>query len=240
MNTQAMTFDPPAPLPAEAQGIINQALKLCTGDKVAVIQTAETAHALAADLAVVKGAYKRITDLRISFTRPLDDLKKRWMTFFEKPLQALSNREEDYKGALGDWAYREKERVAKERREAEEAARKEREKLERAQARAAERAEAKGDQEKADAIRNAPQPIVAPPPVIEAQKPQGVATYDVYKAECRDLMALVKAVAAGTAPIELIQVNQSTLNKLAGVLKSAFKLAGCVLQVEQRVRSGSV
>lgn len=39
----------------------------------------------------IKGTYKQIEELRFSFTTPLDELKKKWIAFFNIPLTKLSN-----------------------------------------------------------------------------------------------------------------------------------------------------
>lgn len=39
----------------------------------------------------IKGTYKQIEELRFSFTTPLDELKKKWIAFFNIPLNKLSN-----------------------------------------------------------------------------------------------------------------------------------------------------
>lgn len=39
----------------------------------------------------IKATYKQIEELRFSFTRPLDELKKKWMEFFNVPLAKLDS-----------------------------------------------------------------------------------------------------------------------------------------------------
>jgi ATPase subunit of ABC transporter with duplicated ATPase domains len=150
------------------------------------------------------------------------------------------------------------------RREAEERAQRERERLEREareQAEAEQRrlqAEAEtrrleeaaaleeaGDREGAERLvaapvpvaTIAPAPVFAPRPMVAAPpKVEGVAFRSDWKAEVTDLAALVRAVAAGQAPITLLQANQVALNGMARALKGALNLPG-VKAVESRIAS---
>jgi hypothetical protein len=80
-----------------------------------------------------------------------------------------------------------------------------------------------------------PAPVFAPrPPVAAPPKVEGVSFRDAYHAEVVDLMALVKAVAAGQAPLTLLQVNTTALNGLARSLKGALVIPG-VKVVSDRV-----
>jgi hypothetical protein len=71
---------------------------------------------------------------------------------------------------------------------------------------------------------------VEPPPVImhktTAPKIKGIQTKEVVKAEVTDLMVLIKAVAAGEAPENLIQANMPAVNKMAQALGKSMKVPG--------------
>jgi hypothetical protein len=86
-----------------------------------------------------------------------------------------------------------------------------------------------------EVIPVAPVAVFAPrPPVAAAPRVEGVSFRDTYTAEVFDLMALVRAVATGLAPITLLQVNTTALNGMARALKNALALPGV------RVISGRV
>jgi len=89
--------------------------------------------------------------------------------------------------------------------------------------------EASGEAEQADQVLAEP---VFVPVIIQssvAPKVQGQVGKFTYGAEVTDLMALVKAVAAGTVPLQAIKADESYIGGLARVQKEGFCLAGCKL-----------
>jgi len=92
-----------------------------------------------------------------------------------------------------------------------------------------------GDVDLAEAILEAPVPV--PPVRIAPTSPPPsrlTSGRSMWKAEVVDIMALVKAVAAGTQPITLIMANEPALNGLARSLKSGMNVPG-VRAVETKV-----
>ena len=71
-------------------------------------------------------------------------------------------------------------------------------------------------------------PVVVPTVYVPKTTPTGFgnATRRVWSAEVTDLMALVKAVAAGTVPIQAIEANMVFLNGQSRMLKSALAYPG--------------
>lgn len=78
-------------------------------------------------------------------------------------------------------------------------------------------------------------PVVARPVIthpveiqpIATQSPPVAADDDApWVAELIDILALCAAVAAGTAPVELVQINQAAANRLATALKGAVEYPG--------------
>jgi len=147
------------------------------------------------------------------------------------------------------------------RREAEAAAQRERERLEREAREQADRVqrelqraaesqrlaaavalETQGDRDGAERLIAAPlvvpvvspAPVFVPRPVAPTPKVEGVSFRDAFHAEVYDLLALVKAVAAGQAPLALLHVNTTALNGLARSLKGALVIPG-VKVVSDRV-----
>jgi hypothetical protein len=108
------------------------------------------------------------------------------------------------------------------RRIAEEAARRE---AEEAQIRAAESLQAEGMTAAAEAVLDAPVVI----PRIEVQAPDkadGVSYRDVWSAECTCLSELVKAVAAGKAPLYFLKIDEPALGQWARISKGTKSYPG--------------
>ena len=81
----------------------------------------------------------------------------------------------------------------------------------------------------------APEPVVAVrPPMPEAPKTEGVSFRTQYRAEVVDLKALVQAVAAGNAPLTMLQPDQAALNQMARAMKQGMNLPG-VRVIEERI-----
>jgi len=129
--------------------------------------------------------------------------------------------------------YDEQERLRREeQRRLEEEARKQ---AEEEQLAAALQAEAEGDTESAQAIIEEAYyvpPVIVPKPAVEPSRL--TAGRSAWSAEVVSLMELIKAVAAGTAPITCIEPNMVTLNQLARGMKSAMRIPG-VRAVERKV-----
>lgn len=93
-------------------------------------------------------------------------------------------------------------------------------------------AEAESNPALKNAIATEAHAIATAPVVAEkvtgpvAHKPAGLAVPRTYKAEVTDLMKLIKAVAAGKAPITLITVNQVVLDGLAKNTEGQINLPG--------------
>ncbi len=86
--------------------------------------------------------------------------------------------------------------------------------------------EKNGDKAAAEAVIAAP--VVAAPVFVLKATPGGYGqfTRKTWKAEVVDIMALVKAVAAGQAPIQAIEPNATFLNQQARSLKGALTYPG--------------
>lgn len=119
----------------------------------------------------------------------------------------------------------EQERIRKdEERKAQEEARK---REEEAQIAAALEAEQSGDKETAEAILA--EPVQVAPVVVPKTAPQASrlsAGREVWNAEVTNLMELVKTIAAGKAPLNLVVANMTALNGMARSLKSGMNYPG--------------
>ena len=100
---------------------------------------------------------------------------------------------------------------------------------------AAVQAEAEGDKETAEAILA--EPVQVAPVVAQRTAPAASrlsAGRSVWSAEVVSLLALVKAIAAGTQPITLIEANMTALNGRARSDKNYLSIPG-VRAVERKV-----
>ena len=70
--------------------------------------------------------------------------------------------------------------------------------------------------------------------VAGPEKGSGTILRDYYSAEVTDLMALVKAVAAGEVPLAAIEAGMTYLNGMARTLKGNFKIPGCKVVMESK------
>lgn len=210
------------------------------------------------DLKHIKALQKEVEEKRTSITGPLNQAVKAVNDLFRAPKEYLDKAEATLKRAMVAYTTEQERLAAEARRQAEEAARAERERLaaiEREQAEAArlaqqeaEAAAAAGDAEAAAAAQTAALAaqeqaaiaamtanVVSIAPTVEAApKVAGISGRVTYSAEVTDLMELVKAVAAGTAPIEAIQADAKFLGAQARAYKKAGQLYPGVNVVAER------
>ena len=193
---------------------------------------------------------KKIEELRLSLTRPLDESKKRIMDLFRAPTERLEQAEQLLRKGVLTYQQAEREKAEQLRREAEakladarfeaehdaeqalwkereadEAMRNARTREERSAA-AEMAAEAAREAEEArlqiEIIEVAPLPVIAEPP-----KPEGISTRQTYKAEVTDLRALVLAAA------ERAQRGDDSL--LAFLLADTKALAGAARAMRNKL-----
>lgn len=185
----------------------------------------------------IKALQKKVSD---TFTPIVQKAHAAWKEAKDqenKHLVPLKSAEEIVKRASLTWYdEQEKKRLDDERKAREEAdakAKKEKEKLE---ARA-QKAEAKGDTEKAEDLRDQAQTVQVPAAPVEptAKVAEGQSIREVWKAELLDLEALVKAVAAGRAPISFLQADMVAINKQAKATKDTMKFDGIRFFAEKQM-----
>lgn len=102
----------------------NEARALLEVAQAYVIDSPEMATAAAEELGQIKAKQKKLDELRLSMTRPLDEAKKRIMDLFRKPQELLAQAETTIKGAIGTYQAEERRKAEEARKAAEEAARK--------------------------------------------------------------------------------------------------------------------
>jgi len=179
------------------------------------------------ELQKVKGAQRRLDDLRRSITRPMDEAKRRVMEFFRGPEEKLARAENGIKRAMVAFQTEEDRKRREAQARADEAARKERERL----AAQAQKAAATGKVEKAVELEQRSAAVVAPVIARETPKVVGVQTRDVWKFEVTDPAAV---------PREYLTVDESKIRKVVGALKGDTVIAGVRVWSEKAIAAGSV
>lgn len=186
-----------------------------------------------------KDRIKKLDEMRLFFTRPLDQLKEKYMGLFkpardeyDKACKIIDDkllRYEDEQREIARKAQEEANRLAEEQRrqarEAEEAAARA---VQEAQAAGNTEAVAEAEAELEEAAETAAIVEHVPAPVFEPAIPKGVgaSSRGNWYAEVTDMMELVKAVAAGTQPINMLEANMKVLNGMAKSLKQHMNVPG--------------
>lgn len=207
----------------------NEARALLEVAQAYVIDSPEMATAAAEELGQIKAKQKKLEDLRLSMTRPLDEAKKRIMDLFRKPQELLAQAETTIKGAIGTYQAEERKKAEALRRAAEEAARIERERLAeeaRQAAEAAKAAAAAGDEEAAAAAQVQATVLAAEAEVVEHLAPAvveapaklaGVSTRQDWDFEITDEAAI---------PREFLVVDEVKIRKYVKAMKADAKIPG--------------
>lgn len=183
-------------------------------------------YAVAGDeLKRIKGAAKKLEELRTSITKPMDAAKKAVMDLFRTPEQRLADAEKKIKGAMLTYSAAEETRRREEQRKLDEKARKERDAL----AKKAAEAAAKGDESKAAALQERAATVVAPV-VAAPAKVAGIQTREVWLFEVTD-PALV--------PREYCSVDEKKIRAVVGGLKGETRIPGVRVYSEQQMAARS-
>lgn len=178
-----------------------------------------------AELQSIKRKSKEIEAKRQELKAPILEAGRKVDDLFKPALAVLAAAEDAIKKQMISYQ-REQERI---RREIEEKARIELEKAERARMRAIE----KGDVTKVAKLEEKVAAVAAT--VAEAPqvaKVKGFSITEIWNAQVVDFMALVKAVAAGKQPIELLLPNERALDDLAKAHTTNLSIPG-VLAVKR-------
>ncbi len=175
---------------------------------------------------IVKDLTRVINGIAAHFTkrkRAIDAVKKLILEDERNWLRPLEEEKEKKVSAMRLW-FDEQERIRRvAQAKAEEEARKAAEEAALEQAVAL---ESNGHKEAAEAVMATP--VVAPAVYVPPTVPKGMGQFmrKNWGAEVTDLMALVKAVAVGTVPIQALEANMVFLNGQSRMLKSALSYPG--------------
>lgn len=203
-----------------------------------VVCDAESYELAGSEVRRIAGVVKKLEELRLTITRPMDDAKARVMNLFRGPIDQYGAARSKIEGKMLTFK-REEERQRREREEAQRRlAAEEQRQREAALLKQAEEAQAAGDAERAQrALEEAATPPPPPPVVVEqAPKAAGISTRAVWKAECTDLDALIKAAAAGHQLARACLVaDPKVLGAQARALKDGFKVPGIRVWSEETI-----
>lgn len=202
------------------------------------IDSPEMLDAAAKELAGIVARKKAITEKRLSITRPLDEAKRNIMDFFAGPLDLLEQAERALKGGMLTYEQKERERIAREQREAEQRAAEERAEAERRAREAeaeAQSAYAAGDHETGfarameaeEAREQADLLMVAPPlPAVAAPKAAGASFRGTWKGRLTDKAKLIAAAAQRPELQGLLAIDTTALNAMARAVKDSTTVPG--------------
>lgn len=217
---------------AELQQETGQALIAAKDFK---ITSAEQYVASADRLKGIKALMKKIDETFDPHIKSANETHKNLVAEKRKHQQPLLDAESVIKREVVRYQLAEEQKRREAEARAQEEARKEREKLE---AKAA-KAEAKGKTEQAAALSMAAASVVLPMVAPSTPKVAGISTRTTWKAEVTNLMELVKAVAAGSVPINALQANETFLNNQARAMKETLAYPGVKAVSETGIASRS-
>lgn len=217
-----------------------------------------------AELVSIKKKQKELNEKRKAITGPLDTAKKQIMELFNGPLDWLGSAERILEAGITNYQNDQRKIAAEAQRKLDEEAAKERAKLAAeaaeiaakakeaedkllAEAKAAtaagyaelaEKLQAEADEKAEAAASNVAEvetrAAMTVAPIIVPQKIAGVSGRDKWEADVTDKAVLVAFIATNPGYLNLLDINQGALNKLAGVMKAEMKLPGT------QVRCGTV
>lgn len=227
-----MQADLSKPEVVAATATVNELVTLTTNY---AIKTADQYEAGSLMLMRVKAAQNKLEETRTSITGPMNTALKAINAFFKGPTDKLATAESGIKRAMIGYTDEQARLQRIEQQRVNDASRKEREKLEER----ARKAVASGKVEKAEQLQQAAVTVVAPVINFAPQKIAGISPRENWHAECTDLMALVKAIAAGQAPLSLVMANDKVLGAQARSLKNDFVAPGIRVWSDKNIAAGA-
>jgi hypothetical protein len=194
-----------------------------------VVCDSESYEMAGAEVRRIAGVVKRLEDLRLTITRPLDVAKQNVMNLFRAPTEQYVAARSTIERKMIGFRQEEQRRVAEQERQAREAAERERVAREAKLLEEAEALQKAGDAERAQAKLEEAAAPPPPPPVVMQEPPRaaGTSVRALWRAECTDLDALIKAAAAGHQLARACRVaDPKVLGAQARALKDGFKVPG--------------
>lgn len=156
---------------------------------------------------------KKIDDTRKEMTRPLDALKKKWIAFFDKPLNQVTEAKQSLDRLLLSY-----EQEQERKRQAEQAKLDEKARIEKEKALTkAEELRAQGKTEKAEVLEQKAETTIAPVAVTVIPKVEGLARKTLWKYRIKDINLI---------PREYMIPNEVMLGQVARATKGTLPIAG--------------
>lgn len=179
----------------------------------------------------IKGQAGTLDAARKKITGPMDEAKKEIMDLFRPAVKRLKDAEGVIKDAILAYTrVEERKRIAAQAK-LDEDARRERVQLEEQAAKHRET----GREGRAETLERRAEAVEAPT-VAPADLPKGgVHLRQTWKAEVKDLKALARAVADGTAPEVYLMANMVELNRMAREMKGDLQIPGVEAVAEEGV-----
>ena len=201
---------------------------------LAVVVTSEAEYEYAAAcLQEAKARAASIEAERVDFVKPLNDTVKKINNHARRPAEMLKEAITWVDAKMRDYRLQEQARAAAEQRRLDEEAAKEQAKLQTRADAKADKAEARGDLDKAQAIRDAVPEVVAVQVAAKIPEVEGMHTRTVWKFEVMDLPVLMKGVLAGKVPAEAVLANEAFIGKEARDKKEELKWPGVRVYSEE-------
>lgn len=171
----------------------------------------------------IKSRILLLKTTRLGQTRPLDESKQKIMDFFSGPLQKLEDAKNYLSQIMVKWAEEEeRKRLEKEKQLQEEA----RKRAEEEALKEALEAEAVGEKQIAEEIIRTPVYVAPVKVVSEIPKSKQSHIRTTWSAEGFDLMATVKAIVEGKAPLQSVKYDMVFLNSQATDYNLALNIPG--------------
>lgn len=82
--------------------------------------------------------------------------------------------------------------------------------------------------------------VITVPVVAQAATVTGISTRATFKAECTDLLALVKFIAVNTQYVNLVKANDTAINQMAKAQQAAMKVDGVRVYEEKSIAARRV
>lgn len=219
-------------LMTSAQGILNAYEKR-------VVETPQDYETIAAEMMSIKGRARRLEEVRVSITKPINDGLKAINKLFGDPIELYEKCERIIKNKMVAFN-NEQERLRKEeearlQKEQEIAAQKEKDRLDKL----AEKQMTAGNFDKAEETLQRKEEVAVAPVTIAKQtvNVSGIQMRKVWKARVKDWNVI--PVSQLTATDKQKEATQAHLNALAKASKGSIPVAGVEFYEEQDIASGS-
>lgn len=193
--------------------------------KAFVIDSPELAVIAGNDLKEIARRLKAMEEERISFTRPLDDVKKRLMDKYRPHIERLQEADRILRSALIGFNRAEAAKAEELRRQEQARADEERRALEARLARTKAPEKIEALQQQIAEADIAPRQDIAP-----ATKVQGVATRKRWKMASVDKLALIQAAAANPKLAMYLVVDEAAINKVAVAMGENTDIPGVTVE----------